>query len=243
MSSESLSINKDNLNLYLNEVAKKYKKLSGRKIPAEIILIGGASILVNYGFRDSTTDVDAIIMAASAMKEAIYYVSDKYNLYDGWLNADFERTSSYSTKLIQYSQYYKTFANIVEVRTIKGEYLIAMKLVSGRKYKHDLSDVVGVLKNEEELGNHIDLSIIKKAVEELYGSWEEVSEDSKKFIEDVLNSKDYASLYSKIDKNEETTKEAIIEFRKDNPDKAKGKTANEIIDMINKSRDKDSGLK
>ena len=97
MSSEkNPSINKKNLDLYLNEVAKKYKKEVGRKIPAEIILVGGASILVNYGFRDSTTDIDAIIFAASAMKEAIIYVSDKYDLYEGWLNADFKKTSSYS---------------------------------------------------------------------------------------------------------------------------------------------------
>ena len=40
-------------------------------MPAEITLIGGASILVNYGFRASTYDVDALIQASSAMKDAI----------------------------------------------------------------------------------------------------------------------------------------------------------------------------
>ena len=40
-------------------------------MPAEIILVGGAAILVNYGFRAMTTDIDAIIHAASSMKNAI----------------------------------------------------------------------------------------------------------------------------------------------------------------------------
>ena len=31
---------------------------------AEIILIGGASILINYGFREMTYDMDAIIKSS-----------------------------------------------------------------------------------------------------------------------------------------------------------------------------------
>jgi len=43
---------KDNLNTCLKELGKEFRKLNGTKIPAEIILIGGAAILANYGFRD-----------------------------------------------------------------------------------------------------------------------------------------------------------------------------------------------
>ena len=37
-------------------------------MPAEIILIGGASILINYGFREMTYDMDAIIIPANRRK-------------------------------------------------------------------------------------------------------------------------------------------------------------------------------
>ena len=37
---------------------------------AEIILIGGASILINYGFREMTYDMDAIIKSSGAMRDA-----------------------------------------------------------------------------------------------------------------------------------------------------------------------------
>ena len=90
MSSEKrFEFTKDNIDLYLKEVAKEYRKQAGKKMPAELVLIGGASVLINYGFRNMTTDIDALIQAASAMKDAINRVGDRYDLPHGWLNADF----------------------------------------------------------------------------------------------------------------------------------------------------------
>lgn len=42
---------KDNLDSYLKELAKEFRKINGSRTPAEITLIGGAAVLVNYGFR------------------------------------------------------------------------------------------------------------------------------------------------------------------------------------------------
>ncbi len=97
MSTENSTVfKKDNLDFYLKELAKEYKKLVGKKMPAEIILIGGAAIVESYGFRDMTTDVDAIITASSAMKDAINLTGDRFNLPNGWLNMDFQKTAAYS---------------------------------------------------------------------------------------------------------------------------------------------------
>ena len=66
MSSEKdFEFTKDNIDIYLKEVAKEYRKLGGKAMPADIILIGGASILINYGFRGATTDVDATTVATN----------------------------------------------------------------------------------------------------------------------------------------------------------------------------------
>ena len=156
MSSEKqFEFTKENIDLYLKEVAKEYRKQAGKKMPAELVLIGGASVLINYGFRNMTTDIDALIQAASAMMEAINHVGDRYGLPNGWLNADFTNTDSYSVKLSQFSVYYKTYANIVTIRTVAAEYLIAMKLRSGRQYKSDLSDILGILAEHEKRGTPI----------------------------------------------------------------------------------------
>ena len=119
----------DNLDSCLKELAKEFRKINGSRIPAEIILIGGASVLINYGFREMTYDMDAIIQASSSMKDAINSVGDRMGLPNGWLNADFMKTTSYTPKLIQYSKYYKTFSNVLRIRTVSAEYLVVMKLI------------------------------------------------------------------------------------------------------------------
>ncbi|MCM1040768.1 MAG: DUF6036 family nucleotidyltransferase, partial [Ruminococcus sp.] len=71
LSDSAKGFTKDDIDFYLKKIGKEFRKLNGSKMPAEIILIGGAAILANYGFRDNTYDFDAIIKASSAMKEAI----------------------------------------------------------------------------------------------------------------------------------------------------------------------------
>lgn len=49
MSSENMNFfTKENLNTYLKELGKEYRRLNGKTIPAEIVLIGGAAIIANY---------------------------------------------------------------------------------------------------------------------------------------------------------------------------------------------------
>ena len=89
--------------------------------------------MVGYNFRNSTTDIDALIRASSTMKESINYVADKNGLPNGWLNDDFIHTSSYTPELEEYSIFYKDFYGVITVRVITAEYLVAMKLFSFRE--------------------------------------------------------------------------------------------------------------
>ena len=160
--SSKISFTKENLDRCLRELGKEFRRLNGTAMPAEITLIGGASVLANYGFRDMTYDVDAMIRASSAMKEAINRVGDRLGLPAGWLNSDFTRTKSYTPKLAEYSVYYKTFSNVLTVRTISGEYLIAMKLMSSRQYKNDISDIVGILREQKERAARLPYNRLKR---------------------------------------------------------------------------------
>lgn len=222
------TFNKENLDLYLKELGKEYRKLGGKKMPAEIILIGGAAILANYGFREMTTDVDADIKATYSIKEAINKVGEKFDLPNGWLNADFMKTASYTPKLSAYSVYYKEFANVLQVRTVSAEYLIAMKLMAGRKYKHDLSDIVGILSEHEKQGNPITFEMINKAVTNLYGNWEALSSDSRDFIEGIMEKGNFEQLYKAVSEEEKKSKETLIEFQEYYP----GVTTTENVDSI-----------
>ena len=211
MSTEVI-LGKEQIDNYLKEVAKQYRKLSGKSMPAEITLIGGASILVNYGFRDSTYDIDALIHAASSMKDAINYVTDTMKLPNDWLNDDFKNTTSYTPKLVNYSVYYRTFSNVVTIRTIAGEYLVAMKLKAFRKYKHDISDIVGIMREHERMGKPLTFEQIDTAVKNLYDGWENMPENAYALIESILSESDMDELYKTYVQEESAAKDVLISF-------------------------------
>lgn len=228
MSAEA-PITKEKLDTYLKEVAKRFRKLNGKGMPAEITLIGGASILVNYGFRDSTYDVDALIQASSSMKDAINYVTDMMGLPNGWLNEDFKNTKSYTPRLIYHSKYYRTFSNVVTVRTITGEYLVAMKLMAYRPYKHDISDIVGILREQQKNGELLTFEQIDQAVTDLYDGWQNMPTESKETIQSILATEDLDALYAAYTSGEQVAKEALLDFEGKYPDVLKEDNLNDIL--------------
>jgi len=52
--SHSNYISKENIDVLLKDFAENYKNISINKDKLEIILVGGASVILNYNFRDST---------------------------------------------------------------------------------------------------------------------------------------------------------------------------------------------
>lgn len=229
---------KDNLDGYLKELSKEFRKMNGSKIPAEIILIGGASVLINYGFREMTYDMDAIIQALSSMKDAVNHVGDRMGLPNGWLNTDFMKTTSYTPKLIQYSKYYKTFSNVLKIRTVSAEYLVVMKLMAGRQYKNDLSDVVGILIEQKNAEKEISLESIKRAAGELYEGYENLPELSRNFIEAVYQNSDLSALYEKIRDDEKQNKDILLEFQDDYPDVLNGDNLADILRAAKAKKEK-----
>lgn len=229
---------REELEFYLKELGKEFRKRNGRRTPAEMILVGGASVLINYGFREMTTDIDAVIQASSAMKESIYAVGDKYQLPDDWLNTDFTRTGSYSTKLVQYSKYYRTFSNILEVRTIRGEYLIAMKLRSGRLYKKDMSDIVGVVMAQKKSGEPITYDAVERAVIDLYGGWDEIEDYARETLKSALNAEDIEEIFLAQQQEEVQNKTIILEIQERNPAILKENSIRDIIEMAKEKQGK-----
>lgn len=220
---------KENLDSCLKELAKEFRKKNGTGMPAEIILIGGASILINYGFREMTYDMDAIIKSSGAMKDAINTVGDRLGLPIGWLNTDFVNTSSYSPRLVEYSKYYKTFSNILHIRTVSAEYLVAMKLMAGRQYKNDLSDIVGVLIEQEERNEPLTFDKIRKAIIDLYDSYSRIPKDSRVFIEAVYKKEDLHAFYKQCRELEQENKDVLVAFQEDYPGVLNGDNLADIL--------------
>ena len=246
--SAEIAFGKDQIDSYLKEVAKQYRKLNRKGMPAEITLIGGASILINYGFRDSTYDVDALIQASSSMKDAINFVTDTMGLPNGWLNEDFKHTTSYTPRLVSFSKYYRTFSNVVTIRTITGEYLVAMKLKAFRQYKHDISDIVGILREHVRSGDPLTFERIDKAVCDLYDGWKHMPETAQGLIQSILANEDMDALYEAYAQEESAAKDALLTFEDRYPDVLKEDNLSDILSHLmakqqEEDTDPDQGMK
>jgi len=92
-----------------------------------------------------------------------------------------------------------------------------MKLRSGRKYKNDLSDIIGILSEHEKLGEPITMESIDTAVTNLYGGWDSISEEARQYIQNVMRQGNYGEMYDTILEEERRTKDLLIEFREHYP--------------------------
>lgn len=202
----SPSLSKEQLDIIFKEIAKELKKkLKGKKFSYELIVVGGASILLNYSFRMSTVDIDCLDLNDALMNEIVNEISSKYQLPNDWINTDFIKTSSYTPKLIQYSSFYKSYSNnTLIVRTVKDEYLIAMKMVAARKYKHDYSDIYGIL-NENQF---LTYDNIIKAITDLYGGLNVISNDTLDFVRRLFDGSKIK--YSDLKEAEAKEKEIVL---------------------------------
>lgn len=234
----SFEFTKENIDSYLKELAREYRRQVGKGMPAELILIGGASVLVNYGFRNMTTDIDAVIRGASAMKDAILRVGDRFGLPAGWLNEDFTHTDSYTPRLDEFSTYYRTYANVLTVRTVSAEYLIAMKLRSGRQYKSDLSDVLGILAEHQRQGAPLSLAHIQRAAADLYGDRDALPEPSRRFIANVMEKGDFEALYDEVVRGEQETRGLLLDFEKNYPQAMGSENVDTIAETLQQKTDR-----
>ena len=202
-----VQLDKNKLETYFSDLGKLLrKKYKLRKSSVEIIVVGGASIVLNYGFRQSTTDIDCYDTNGLLMNDLVNEISDKYNLPSNWINTDFVFTKSFSDKLIQHSSFYKTYGNgSLNVRTIKDEYLIAMKLKASRIYKFDISDIYGIVQTNKK----ITYNMVEKAIIDLYGTLDGIEQGILDFVKRIIESDD-STQYLRI-RDLETNNKAELE--------------------------------
>lgn len=232
-------ITSQNINEILKALGRQYKRLVRNAPRAEIVLVGGAAILCQYDFRQMSVDINAIIIAESALGDAAITVGDQFGLEHNWLNAGFVNTASYSPKLRLYSKYYRTFSNILEVRIASPVCLLAMKLMSFRQYKHDLSDIVGIIMGEQKKGNIISKADIIKMFSDLYGQ-EKFTHERLLILDRIYETDNLNGLYEEITTEEESAGILLRSFDRKYPGMM---TQNNLDDVLGQLRQRTSGKK
>ena len=202
----------------------------------EIILVGGAAIVAKHHFRHSTKDVDAWLFSEQRLSQAIRQVGERFGFSPRWLNQDFVKTASFSQKLREVSVHYRTFQSILEVRVIQGSDLIAMKLMAGRRYKNDLSDIVGVLMDYEEQDQSLSINQILHSIQSLYGISELPDVSLMKWLEDIMQQGHYRELYDQVRTEEISNQSVVIEAIEQGIDINDEADVLTVLDMIRKKQ-------
>ena len=118
------------------------EKLSGalerRGVKGEIVLYGGAAMVLALKARPSTKDVDAVFVPKDLIYQAAREIEDQYGAPEAWLNDAVKGFVSLREK----HDPYKELPNL-RVFTATPEYLLAMKCLSLRigRGSSDVEDV------------------------------------------------------------------------------------------------------
>jgi hypothetical protein len=119
--------------LSASDIQRAFAALSGelerRGRRAEIVVVGGAALVLLFGARESTKDVDAYFVTpeASVIREAAEAVANRLDLPDDWLN---DGAKAYLVAVTTGEMLYES--NALEVRAASNAQLLAMKLAAWR---------------------------------------------------------------------------------------------------------------
>jgi len=118
-------------------------RLERRQLIGDICVFGGAAMILAYGARRVTRDVDALFEPHGAVVEESRAVARELGFPEGWLNdavsvyvppvADTRRTTVYDHPNLR-------------VRSVSARHLLAMKALAARRYASDKDDLVTLVR-------------------------------------------------------------------------------------------------
>ncbi|MCP5103976.1 MAG: hypothetical protein GY950_11385, partial [bacterium] len=118
-------LSKENILKYLEELSEE---IGEEGLKGEILVFGGAAMVLTFNARPSTKDVDAIFQPKSKIYELSKRIAERHRLPENWLNDSvkgFVRSDLFDYKL------FIRFENL-SVYIPEPEYLLAMKSISMR---------------------------------------------------------------------------------------------------------------
>ncbi len=150
---------------FTKEIIKKYfselsDQLKIQNAKGEILLFGGAAMILVFNSRISTKDIDAVFQPKKEFQKAIKQVALLNKLNINWLN-DAVKGYLYSDKFNQ--KEILKFDNLT-VYVPEPEYLLAMKIISMRieAESSDLEDIRTLLKATDLNSPDMVLELVKR---------------------------------------------------------------------------------
>lgn len=136
-----MELTKQDIIKFLEELSDQLKT---QGVKGEVLLFGGAAMILTFNARVDTKDIDAVFTPKKEFQEAIVKVAKNNDLKNNWLN-DAVKGFLYSDKFNQ--KEILKFDNL-NVYVPEPEYLLAMKVISMRTeaVSSDFDDIRILLK-------------------------------------------------------------------------------------------------
>ena len=133
-------MNKQDIEKYLRMVGLELQK---QGITSEMLLLGGAVMLIEVGNRGTTDDIDTYYLPDfTAVAKAAAIVAEREGLEDSWLNSAAAGFTYFFTRQPE-KKLWKEFPGL-RVYTASLEYIFTTKIMAGRS--KDAEDIMALAK-------------------------------------------------------------------------------------------------
>jgi hypothetical protein len=135
MKIQTPSFSKSELERMLSLLNEQLRK---NGVTGEVCLVGGAAMILAFGSRESTRDIDALVMAPAGVRTAVAQVAEANGFPPNWLNDGAKGfAAGQSTEM-------KDILQLSHLRVLvpPAEYILAMKCLAARVGldEHDKED-------------------------------------------------------------------------------------------------------
>lgn len=113
----------------------------------ELCIYGGSAMMLAYGARETTKDIDIIAKPAEVAERLIRKVGERLGLGEGWLNSDVRQFVSDQGTFapLQIQELETSARRRLKITRPSASYLLAMKCLAGRSglpgFAGDLEDI------------------------------------------------------------------------------------------------------
>lgn len=142
------------------------KLAAEENLTLELCIYGGSAMMLAYGARGATKDVDIVAKPSEAAHRLAQAVAERLNLQPAWLNDDVRRYTSIDGTFapLRIQELERTANERLKITRPSASYLLAMKCLAGRAplpgFAGDLEDIKFLvrkmgIKTVEEVESHL----------------------------------------------------------------------------------------
>jgi len=156
------------------------EQLQKNGVTGEICIVGGAAMVLAFGSRESTRDIDALVMAPASVRTAAAQVAESAGFPPNWLNDGVKGfASGRQTELKEVLKF-----SHLRVVAPSAEYILAMKCLAARVGldEHDKEDTKFLIQRIGLRSSNAVLDIVEK-----YYPKERIAAKTQYFIQEVCD--------------------------------------------------------